>query len=441
MSTIHKGLTVTVTLQEDKLADVNALLFQFRNELKTNREQYEKALPGTFFISWLTLPTQVYEEKEQLPARIILMTSYVGDKNQHIEELVAFLEPKLKKVFGESEEFPVSYSGESEMIAFLHDKSVPNTFYSGFKFISTTDVVREKELKAKVWEYARQMNTDPEAAQLPPSKIKQKIESYVANNPTLNWAVSGIPYARKNKIQMLLPLVIFGLIMACSIVCIVLSFFVDALFVKVMAWVFPLFLLLMGGMLLLLRQNEKRPHIPGKELTDEEVRKIVALETNPVINEMTVIAPLKNGWIRRAFLSVSLKLVGLLAYFTYIPTVHTARWLQLDKGKRLVFIANFDNLSEAYAHDFVDSERRTKNMAVIFSHAFGFPATRWLIHKQYNHRSEYMKGVRAHQKITQFWYSRNQYESVENLKRNRAFREGLFKEMDNEAIKKWLLTI
>lgn len=224
MSTIHKGLTVTVTLQEDKLADVNALLFQFRNELKTNREQYEKALPGTFFISWLTLPTQVYEEKEQLPARIILMTSYVGDKNQHIEELVAFLEPKLKKVFGESEEFPVSYSGESEMIAFLHDKSVPNTFYSGFKFISTTDVVREKELKAKVWEYARQMNTDPEAAQLPPSKIKQKIESYVANNPTLNWAVSGIPYARKNKIQMLLPLVIFGLIMACSIVCIVLSF-------------------------------------------------------------------------------------------------------------------------------------------------------------------------------------------------------------------------
>jgi hypothetical protein len=52
-----------------------------------------------------------------------------------------------------------------------------------------------------------------------------------------------------------------------------------------------------------------------------------------------------------------------------------------------------------------------------------------------------MKGVRAHQKITQFWYSRNQYESVENLKRNRAFREGLFKKMDDEAIKKWLLTI
>lgn len=156
---------------------------------------------------------------------------------------------------------------------------------------------------------------------------------------------------------------------------------------------------------------------------------------------MTVIAPLKKGWIRRVFLALTLKLVGLVAYFAYIPTVHTARWLQMDRGKRLVFIANFDNLSEAYAHDFVDSERRSMNMAVIFSHAFGFPATRWLVHKQYNHRSEYMKGVRAHQKITQFWYSYNRDLSVENVKRNRAFRAGLFKKMDDPAIKDWLLTI
>ncbi|EPR70844.1 hypothetical protein [Cyclobacterium qasimii] len=441
MSTIHRGLTVTVTIDEDKLSNVNALLFQFRNDLKTNRDQFEKSLPGTFFISWLTLPSQIYNETERLPARIILMTSYVGDKQEHLNELVDFLAPQLNQVFGESHEFPDNYKGKADMLNFLNKKSVANTFYSGFKFLTTSDVAKEKELKSAVWEHAQQLNATNDASQLSPSYIKRQIEDFVANNPALNWAVEEIPFARQNKIQMLLPLVLLGLVMATSIICIVLCFFIDALFVKIMAWVFPLFVIIMGGLLLLLRQNEKNPHMASEELSDEEIRKIVALETHPVLNEMTVIAPLKKGWVRRAFLFVSLKLVNFLTYFTYIPTVHTARWLQLDKGKRLVFIANFDNLSEAYAHDFVDSEKRTKNMAVIFSHAFGFPATRWLIHKQYNHRSKYMKGVRAHQKITQFWYCQNQYESVENLKRNRAFREGLFKEMDDEAIKKWLLTI
>jgi hypothetical protein len=441
MSTVHRGLTVTVTINEEKLAHVNSLLFQFRKELKTNREHFNESLPSTFFISWLTLPRQKYADKEELPARIILMTSYVGNKNHHIKELVDFLGPQLRLVFGESNEFPKNYVENQALVQFIHRKTVANTFYSGFKFISTSDVAKEKKLKSTVWEHAQQLNAKKDFSQLTPSAIKKEIEDFVANNPSLNWSVNGIDYALKNKVQMLLPLVIFGLIMATSIVSAVLCFFTNTLFVKIMAWVFPLFILFMVGLLLLLRQNEKNPHLPNKALTDDEVREIVALETHPVINEMTVIAPLKKGWIRKFFLQVSLKLVGLLTYFTYIPTVHTARWLQLDQGKRLVFIANFDNLSEAYAHDFVDSERREKNMAVIFSHAFGFPATRWLIHKQYNHRSEYMKGVRAHQKITQFWYSQNQYESVENLKRNRAFREGLFKKMDDEAIRKWLLTI
>ncbi|WP_375582875.1 hypothetical protein [Cyclobacterium xiamenense] len=240
---------------------------------------------------------------------------------------------------------------------------------------------------------------------------------------------------------MLAPLVVFSLVMIASIGSLIALFFSDAAVFQWLAWIFPVVVLTLLTLFLLLRLNENNPHETSDPLPDEKVREIVALETNPVINEMTVIAPLKKGWIRRVFLAVTLKLVGLVAYFAYIPTVHTARWLQMDRGKRLVFIANFDNLSEAYAHDFVDSERRSMNMAVIFSHAFGFPATRWLVHKLYNHRSEYMKGVRAHQKITQFWYSYNRDLSVENLKRNRAFREGLFKEMDTSAIREWLLRI
>ncbi len=439
MSTVHKGLTVTVTLDEQKIPYVNGLLSEYRKDLRLYQEKYQKSLPGTFFISWLTLPTQVYQNQETLPARILLLTSYVGSKSRHLKELAAFLAPQLRQVFSQSAEFPSGEPSEEELIQFLNQKSIPNTFYSGFKFISTAEVDQEAQLKSEVLSYMQKQESLGPASE--PATVKKAIESFVSGHPRLHWASGGIPFRNQNKVQMLWPLFVFGLLMLASIGSLVALMFTDALLFRWLAWIFPVFLLVTGLLFLLLRLNENNPHEPSPALSDEKVREIVALETNPVINEMTVIAPLKKGWVRRVFLALTLKLVGLVAYFAYIPTVHTARWLQMDKGKRLVFIANFDNLSEAYAHDFVDSERRSMNMAVIFSHAFGFPATRWLVHKQYNHRSEYMKGVRAHQKITQFWYSYNRNLSVENLKRNRAFREGLFKKMDDPAIKDWLLTI
>lgn len=439
MSTVHKGLTITVTLEEEKIPYVNGLLFEYRKDLVIYQEKYHKSLPGTFFISWLTLPAQNYAGKEKLPARIILMSSYVGSKSRHVRELATFLGPQIKQVFSQSPEYPKNELDEAGLISFLKRKSIPNTFYSGFKFISTEDVDQEKKLKEVVWKYAQE--SEDIGNHSSPKEVKEKIETFVKNHPQLDWASKKIPHTLSNKIQMLWPLVLFGLVMLASLLSLILCFFIDGLVFKLLAFIFPLFLLLVLFLFLLLRLNETMPHEPSQELSDEKVREIVALETNPVINEMTVIAPLKRGWIRRVFLGLTLKLVGLVGYFAYIPTVHTARWLQMDKGKRLVFIANFDNLSEAYAHDFVDSERRSMNMAVIFSHAFGFPATRWLVHKQYNHRSNYMKGVRAHQKVTQFWYTCQQDLSVENLKRNRAFRAGLYKEMDDLEIKEWLLTL
>ncbi|WP_291373440.1 peroxidase [Cyclobacterium sp.] len=439
MSTVHKGLTITVTLDEEKIPYVNGLLFEYRKDLSIYQEKYHKSLPSTFFISWLTLPAQTYAGKEKLPARIILMSSYVGSKSSHIQELATFLGPQIKQVLSQSREYPKNDLDKPGLVSFLKRKSIPNTFYSGFKFISTTEVDKEKKLKAEVWKYAQGLadQGDPSS----PKEVKEKIENFVKNHPQLVWASKKIPYGLSNKVHMLWPLALFGLVMLTSLVSIVLCFFIDPLVIKILACILPLFILVVVFLFLLLRLNENISHEPSPELSDEKVREIVALETNPVINEMTVIAPLKRGWIRRVFLALTLKLVGLVSYFAYIPTVHTARWLQMDKGKRLVFIANFDNLSEAYAHDFVDSERRSMNMAVIFSHAFGFPATRWLVHKQYNHRSNYMKGVRAHQKVTQFWYTCQQDLSVENLKRNRAFRAGLYKEMDDPEIKDWLLTL
>src|SRR5690554_166374 len=119
MSTVHRGLTITVSVAEEKLEEISELLEGFREELATNRQLYKVKMPSTFFISWLTLPAQWYAAKERLPARIILLTSFAGKRSSHIQELANFLFDQLKAVFSFSHEYPSDDMDEQLMIRFL----------------------------------------------------------------------------------------------------------------------------------------------------------------------------------------------------------------------------------------------------------------------------------------------------------------------------------
>ncbi len=441
MSTIHRGLTVTVVVEEQMLEEINALLMEFNQHAKNNQAQYRENMPSTYFISWLTLPKQVYAKGVILPARILLMTSFVGNKKQHILELANFLGQRIQAVFEYSEEFPPTVSNLADLISFIRKKTVFQAFYSGFKFIPPQEVSREQKIKERVFEYLDQKREYPGFTNLSPAKIKTEIEDFIKKQVEFGWVRQGTESKKIDTFSMLLPLGVFLFLMGCSLICLILSIFLAPAALFWIGLIFPAFLVALGVLFLWLRINENNPHIANEPASDGWIRQIIEREKNSVLNEMTVISPLKKGLIRRIFLGLSLRLITLVGYFSYIPTVHTARWLQLDGGKRLVFIANFDNISEAYAHDFVDSDNRSRNMAVVFSHAAGFPATTWLVKRGYNHRSQYMNGVRVHQKITQFWYAFNTDLSVENLKNNHKFREGLFKKMDEDEIREWLLTI
>jgi membrane protein implicated in regulation of membrane protease activity len=199
------------------------------------------------------------------------------------------------------------------------------------------------------------------------------------------------------------------------------------------------FLLLLVGSLLLLRRDERIPAAPIEPLSDKRIKEITVKEYHPVVNEMSVINVLKPGWIRPFFLGLTLRLVPLIRAFNYIPSVHTARWLQTDNGRRLVFIAYFDNTSEGYAHDFVDSTKRTRNLNLIFGHALGFPATRYAILDGGKDRRQYMLGVRKSQHLTGVWYNSHPELSITNVKNNRAIRKGLFgKVKEGEEVEAWL---
>src|SRR5690606_40390498 len=212
---------------QEKLEEVNVLLESLREELVTRRRLYQEKIPSTFFISWLTLPAQKYAAEELLPARIILLTSYVGRRNNHIQELAVFLSDQIDKVISFREEYPAGEMDEQSIVRCIKRKSIPQTFYSGFKFIRTDDVAHERLLKAAIFDFLTRQKQEAGFVQQSPLQIKEKIEAFVNSRDDLREAFKMMTMLQSDKLAMFVSMLIFVLVMFTCVVFCVLGIFCD----------------------------------------------------------------------------------------------------------------------------------------------------------------------------------------------------------------------
>ena len=60
-----------------------------------------------------------------------------------------------------------------------------------------------------------------------------------------------------------------------------------------------------------------------------------------------------------------------------IRTIHFARWVFLDRRKRMVFFSNYDGTVESYMDNFINKTGFGLN--AVFSNGIGYPHTDWLV--------------------------------------------------------------
>ena len=60
-----------------------------------------------------------------------------------------------------------------------------------------------------------------------------------------------------------------------------------------------------------------------------------------------------------------------------MKTIHFARWVFLDDGRRVFFASNYDGSLESYMDDFID--KIAWGLNIVFSNGVGYPRTRWLV--------------------------------------------------------------
>jgi hypothetical protein len=122
-----------------------------------------------------------------------------------------------------------------------------------------------------------------------------------------------------------------------------------------------------------------------------------------------------------------------------IPTIHFARWVQINDKKRMLFLSNFDGSWTQYLGDFID--KSGWGLTGIFGNTSGFPKALFLIMKGAYNERQFLAWARYTQIQTQVWYAADTSQSIKNINNNTIVRNEFSKSLSERQAKLFLARI
>jgi hypothetical protein len=204
----------------------------------------------------------------------------------------------------------------------------------------------------------------------------------------------------------------------------------------------PLLLAALPGWLLLVRRLERRD-VPETGLPPRErVAELTRGEDFGTPNPFTAYGRVKPGLVRRVTIGVALRGLDYASRHVFnrdnlagVRTIHFARWVLLDGGRRVIFASDYDGSQESYMDDFID--RLGWGVNLVFGNGVGFPPTRWLVLDGAGHEQQYKAYLRNHQ-LPSVWVTAYPDLSARNIDDNSLLRAGLVGDPTDEEARSWL---
>ncbi|HEX2203486.1 MAG TPA: hypothetical protein VHG91_09325 [Longimicrobium sp.] len=378
----------------------------------------------------------------QIPPKMLFATDFDGPLDEHVDELLDVAGPGLDEVFGHCEGWPGYRDRAAVHGYFLRHRIASNTFYTGTMNRSVDQIHREEELHRTIEAYL-----DAEAGKpgfpTEPLKIRERIREFVFGSDELAWARQepGVfPKPLFDPSYLLWAAGAAALALLAG-VALVLAWATGAPFLEVGGIVLGVTAVLLGAAYLYLRHLEKTDPVI---ILDKDIDQLVSVEDRIVQNQMSSVIYIKEPlWFRGLVLRAVLAFIDFSAkYFSNqgtlagIPSIHFARWVIVDDGRRLVFFSNFDGSWENYLGDFID--KSASGLTGVWSNCVGFPRTKNLVQMGATDEQKFKAYSRDSQIPTQVWYSAYRWLSVDNINNNTKIRLGLYGEMTAEEAALWV---
>jgi hypothetical protein len=263
--------------------------------------------------------------------RLVFATVYDGALDDYLNELLEF-GPGIDELFSTC----VGYAGRAEFRSFvLANRAVSAGSFAGFPFETVANILRMIELREAVENFLDL----PDVARFLESPGVQALFETVAQLAPGDVTLRAAP-SRLDTVLTSLHGVFFGALLALA-------------------------------------------RIYGTLIVDDTFKGVASnlgQQIDPATSDadhMTNLTEIRKGhqWLLRLGLA-GLTLLGRYAFppglFGDVSTIHHARWMIVDGGKRMLFQSKFDGSWENYMGDFVD--KIAWGIDAIFGHAVGYPS-------------------------------------------------------------------
>jgi hypothetical protein len=443
--TEQAALTVIVEIEEGKEDALRALLKEIGDvvDLPACPIDFRK-FTTVHFMRWVVLGADKDARGKDIPAQLVLSTNYDLPLEGHLQELVAVGGATLDKIYSHCK----GYTGAKGLLPYLRGHRVDYAaFYVGTRGRSVAQVRNEEKLRGAIEGY---LDRRPQGASQEPAVVRAEIRRFVFESPELAWARAEPDWAGWRLRLYGPPLLVLLVLLAAWVAALVLAPpLLGAPWWAVPVATVALALLaaapLVGLFLIVLfhEWNDPEDDIRTDVGQVDHVKVLVQREDQVVQNQLSHLANVKPQLFRARTLRLVLGAINLLARYVYvrgtlggIPTIHFARWVILDGGRRLLFFSNFDESWENYLGHFIDKAAR--GLTAVWSNTVGCPKAKGLIGAGARDEQRFKSWTREHQIFTQVWYSAYEELSVDNINNNSAIRMGLYGELSPAEAEAWL---
>jgi len=345
------------------------------------------------------VPVQTY------PLALAFLGDFDGNRRAFMRDLVSRAAPGLRLIFRHCEGFTDS----TDLARWLDDhEHRPAAFYTNWRGRTMRQVREESALATALASYLRtnQTVTGRPAGEIY-AAVRRHVQSEVAagrltftpEQPTpLTWKIANLVN--------LLVLPVLGLLLL------------------------PLLLLYLPFFAYQVRRREKTDPDIVPPIDPAHAARLAEIEDREVTNQFNAMGSVKPGRFRHWLLVLVLWLIDWGARHLYfhgrlarVDTIHAARWVFLDGGRRVLFASNYDGSLESYMDDFINKVAFGLNLA--FGNGVGYPRTRWLVLDGAKDEQNFKKVLRRHQLPSDVWYNGHAGLTAQQLERNYGLRRGI----------------
>jgi hypothetical protein len=378
-------------------------------------------LTTTHFARFVVLDPTADLDGNAIDAQLVYMSDIDEPLDRHLDELLAG--DGIDRIFAHCVAWPAK--GDAARAAWLRERMVhEDAVYVNTIKRTVRQVRQEAQLHDAIERFLDGAGVDWSTRE--PQEVRSAIQDFVNTQPLLAWAraeLPGTPLTERVR-ELAGALRVPALLLAAS---------------PVLVPALPLYALL-------LRLHELRDPSDHEKPDEAHVRELAALEDRFVQNPFSAVGYVKPGLFRKLTTKGVLALVDYAARNVFnngnlagVKTIHFARWVFLDDGRRLIFASNYDGSLESYMDDFIDKVHWGLNAA--FSNGVGYPKTSFLLSGGAADEEAFKNYLRRHQVPTQVWWSAYPELSTANIANNAKIRAGLVGPMSREGTEAWLRRI